>query len=333
MNNKARKVRQSTIDRFAGFLPAEDLYVTRTIEQSDECLKEILVKKYPLVFCGGGDGTAMRIIEQLLNHVRTLNAAGGDYALPRIGILKLGTGNGWAGLLNTPPAGAPIEYIKKAGQPKFTRFNMLRFQDRLAHMAGIGIDAAILNDYIDFKKKFAQGFFWKIANSLFGYLFTIFAISIPRFITKGARFNVRVYNDSDDPVYKIAHSTGAVELPWRKGDKIFEGNLMMVGFGTTPNYGFNLVALPHALAKPGYMTLRLVASSIPRVLSHIPSVWAGRWEHETVHDYLVKRVRIESDQDLPLQLGGDPEGYRRELVMDVAEETVEVLDFRGVAGG
>ncbi len=329
MNIKARKVRQSTIDEIGSHLPAEDLYVTRTIEQSDECLDEIVLKRYPLVFCGGGDGTAMRIIEQLIKHITRHNAKGGDYTLPTIGILKLGTGNGWAGLLNTPPKAQPIERIRRGDQIKTTRFNMIRCQERLMHFAGIGVDARVLNDYINLKNKYPDGFMWKIANSLAGYLIVIAGITLPNLLRHGVGSPIRVYNDSDDPVFRVSHAGGVEKTDIKRGDLIEERPMLVAGCATTPNYGFNLKAYPWADQMEGYMQLRLANPPVVTgMIFHLPSLWAGKYEHEAIRDYFIKKVRMECDSELPFQMGGDPEGYQKKLSLEVAEETVEMLDFR-----
>jgi len=328
MNMKARKVRQATIDEIGSHVPPEDLFVTRTVEQSDECLVDIVQKRYPLVFCGGGDGTAMRIIEQLIRHVKRLNAEGGDFVVPKVGLLKLGTGNGWAGMVKSPKNVEPIEFIKSGGQPGFAPFHLIRTGDRLAHMGGIGADAAVLNDYIQFKNKYPSGFMWKVANSVFGYFFAAFTRTIPRFARGVGRIEVRVFSDSDDPVFRVSHSRGVEETTLKKGDVIYEGTALIVMFGTTDNYGFNLRAFPFSTVKPGFMHLRIIETSIPRILINLPSNWKGTWEHPTMSHFLARRIRIESKADVPFQLGGDPEGYRTAINLEVTDETIDVMDFR-----
>ncbi len=328
MNNRARKVKAHTIEMVARHVPDEDLFVTQTVEQSDACLEEIIEKKYPLVFCGGGDGTAMRIIEQMFRHVKRRIADGREAVMPRIGLLKLGTGNGWAGQLKVPPKTDPIDRLKRGAPSRFTRFSMLQVGDRLAHMGGLGIDAAVLNDYITLKNRHHEGWRWKFANSMWGYIYAIVFVSIPYFFRHGSQWNVRVYNDSDDPVFQAAIGEQPTRLGLRRGDLIFEGPLRFVGFATTMNYGFNLKVFPFAgTMPPGYLQLRLVSTSIPGLIARVPQVWTGTIRHPGVRDYLLTRVRIESDHDIPFQLGGDPEGQVRSVTVGVAQETVEVLDF------
>jgi diacylglycerol kinase family enzyme len=327
---KARKVRQSTLDMISRHVDVDDIYITRTVEQSDQSLDDIIRKRYPLVLSGGGDGTAMRVIEQMRRKVERLNAEGGDYQLPKYGLLKLGTGNGWAGLLQTPRKVGPIWALRRLHdhELRFTPFNMMESEGRLFHFGGMGVDALILNDYIDVKNKFTTGFMWKVVNSLLGYLIALIARSIPKTIFKKFAVYVKVTNLSDEPVYRINHTNGVEELPIKKGEVIYDGRSLIAGFATTENYGFNLKAYPFACVKPGYCQLRLADVTVPHVLRLAKTVWIGTWEEPGVHDFLVKHIRIESKVDVPFQLGGDPEGYRRAVEVKVSDYTVEMLDFR-----
>lgn len=326
MNSKARKVKHHSIEMMRRCVPDDDLFVTQTVEQSDACLDEIIVKRYPLVFCGGGDGTAMRIIEQLFRHVKRRRSEGEDVAMPRIGILKLGTGNGWAGQLEVPPKTEPIERFRRGRAERFSTFHMVMVEDRLAHMGGVGLDAGVLNDYIDMKNKYTKGFMWKMANSVFGYFFTIFFRSIPKFFKKGPSFSARIFNNSDETIYRINGQDQPEPIDVKKGELLHEGVLKWVGFATTENFGFNLKVFPFASTMPGYIHLRLIWTPISVLVAHIPSIWTGKFRKNSA-DFLIKSVVIESDNEMPFQLGGDPEGYRKQIVVELAPDTVEVLDF------
>ena len=327
---KARKVRQSTLDMISQHVDVDDIYITRTVEQSDQSLDDIIRKRYPLVLSGGGDGTAMRVIEQMRIKLARLNAEGNNYQMPKFGMLKLGTGNGWAGLLDTPPKAGPIWVLRKKRdhELRFTPFNMMECEGRMFHFGGMGVDALVLNDYINLKNKFTKGFMWKVVNSLFGYAIALVSRSIPGVLFKKFAVNVKVPNLSDEPVYRCSVSRGIEETPVKKGEVIYEGRSLIAGFATTENYGFGLKVYPWANAKPGYFQMRLADVTVPRVLRDIVPVWKGKWELPGLHDFLVKHVRIESAVDAPFQLGGDPEGYRKSVEIKVSDCVVEMLDFR-----
>ena len=328
---KARKVKQATLDMLTQHVDMEDIYVTRTVEQSDESLDQVIERRYPLVFCGGGDGTAMRVMEQIRKKVERHNAAGGDYRVPRFGLLKLGTGNGWAGQLGVPPTVQPIWAVRRAldlDALAFANFHMIESEGRLFHFGGFGVDALILNDYISLKNLFKSGFLWKLANSLAGYLAAIVLMSAPKLMFTRFRMKVRVTNLSDEPVYRCGPSGAIEKTPFRDGDVIYEGPAIFAGAATTSSYGFQLKIYPFALAMRGYMEFRIVNASIPAVLAHAVPVWRGRWRHPGSHEYLVKKVRVEIDGKGPFQLGGDPEGYRSDVTFALSDFTVDILDLR-----
>lgn len=331
---KARKVKKATLKMVGKHVDVEDLYVTQTIEQSDRSLDEIIEKRYQLVFCGGGDGTAMRVMEQMRLKVDQHNQAGGDYQMPKFGLLKLGTGNGWAGYLGYPSKVRPIWAIRRnhdISEMNFENFNLIESEKRVFHFGGFGVDGLIINDYLSIKKHFTKGFFWWLANSLFGYLFAITMRTIPTAVFKGIECRAKIINDSDDPIYKITVKGGAKELPVGRGETIFEGLTKIIGFSTTCNYGFKFKLYPFAQEKKGYMQLRLANPSVPLILGNIHKIWTGTWDNPELHDFLVKKVRIELDREMPLQLGGDPEGYRDRIEVAVSDFTVDLLDFRKAA--
>jgi diacylglycerol kinase family enzyme len=327
---KARKVRQSTLDMLSKHVDVEDIYITRTIEQSDQSLDEIIEKRYPLVMSGGGDGTAMRVIEQMRLKIGRRNAGGGDFQMPRFGLLKLGTGNGWAGQVAAPPRVEPIWALRqlRPHELRFTRFNMIEAENRLFHFGGFGVDALILNNYINLKNKFKTGFLWKLSNSMVGYLWATFLISAPKIMFTDFSLHVRVINNSDEPVCQ-ANDAGALEpVAVKKGETLWEGRTLIVGFGTTQNYGFQLKIYPYAGRIPGYMQLRLDDTTVPRVIAHLKPIWQGKPGVPGMFDFMVKDVIVEAERDMPFQLGGDPEGYRQRANFRVSDFEVEMLDFR-----
>jgi diacylglycerol kinase family enzyme len=65
------------------------------------------------------------------------------------------------------------------------------------------------------------------------------------------------------------------------------------------------------------------------VLANLPKLWNGRWFPEGIHDFHAREVTIRFAQPMPLQIGGDAAGYRDEVQLSVAPETVDLLDFNG----
>ena len=57
-------------------------------------------------------------------------------------------------------------------------------------------------------------------------------------------------------------------------------------------------------------------------------LWRGQHPMPKMHDFFVERVRMDFDRDVPFQMGGDIMGLRRSLEFDLAEESVQLVDWR-----
>jgi diacylglycerol kinase family enzyme len=102
----------------------------------------------------------------------------------------------------------------------------------------------------------------------------------------------------------------------------------MAAAGTVPNYGFGFQIFPWAMRAPGFFQLRLTAISVPTILANLRSLWRGGTPPEGVLDFHCEKVLIKFDRDMPLQVGGDAEGYRREVLFEMSERPLDLLDFR-----
>ena len=78
---------------------------------------------------------------------------------------------------------------------------------------------------------------------------------------------------------------------------------------------------------PGYMQVRVVKAGVAELLSHVPTIWQGTYKSPNFVDFLVEKVHFAFSETMPLQIGGDAEGYRKELALEVSETTVDFLDF------
>ena len=76
------------------------------------------------------------------------------------------------------------------------------------------------------------------------------------------------------------------------------------------------------------MQLRVATSiGVPTVLMHLASIWSGEFAHEGLLDFHADRVALRFERPMPLQVGGDAEGWRDELTFGMAANPVEIVDF------
>ena len=66
---------------------------------------------------------------------------------------------------------------------------------------------------------------------------------------------------------------------------------------------------------------------MPTILANLRTLWTGGPPPKGVHDFHCDKVQIKFDREMPLQVGGDGEGYRKRLVIGMATEPLELLDF------
>ena len=325
----AKKVNKGILKLFYKHVDEMDLYVTHDFKECDQSLDDIFKKKYPLIFCGGGDGTVMRIIEQYYLKVKALKVSGRDHRIPKFGILKLGTGNALAGVLGMPKKAEPINAVNSAmeGDIVLKKFNIIESGGRMFYFGGIGLDALVLNDYLEIKNRFSKGILKKFSNTLSGYFTAIFIKSIPKILFRGFKLKVRIINESNYPVFKVSFSKGIEQTEIKKGDIIYQGNADAVIFGTTTDFGYKLRVMPFAFEKPGYFNLKIANTGIFKMLANLKHLWTGKWEDPELYDFLAREIKIEIDGDAPLELGGDPEGYTKELKLKISDFTQEFLSF------
>src|SRR5256885_946590 len=236
LNGNARAVTEQLRRELEQFVPPEDLFFSRSFEDARSIARTVLDRGYGTVLTGGGDGTFVGYVNCIYDEVARgqphlfVRASGGSAAplaashsfqLPRFGVLRLGTGNALAEF-----AGASgrrlgvVEDILRTRSGEVSRarsLHLLCTEGKRAPFAGLGLDAAILNDFVAVKKGLVgrgkAGYFWAVAT--------------------------------------------------RKG----------------------------------------------------------------VADFLCDSVRVEFDREMPFQIGGDAEGYRRELELSMCDQPLELLDF------
>jgi diacylglycerol kinase family enzyme len=90
-----------------------------------------------------------------------------------------------------------------------------------------------------------------------------------------------------------------------------------------------LRAFPHADKVRGLMQLRVLSDlAVSTLIMNIQSVWSGEFTHEKVLDFHADQVALRFERPVPLQVGGDAEGWRESVAFGMAPSPVELVDFR-----
>ena len=346
LNANAKSVSESLKRELENFVPAKDLFFSRSFADARSIARTVLDRGYRTVLTGGGDGTFVGYVNCLYDQA-TLGAQQQSPAfrgalklapvpayalqLPRVGALKLGTGNAVAdfGGASSRRLGVVEDILRaRSGEVSTSRpLHLLSHEGKRAPFAGLGIDAALLNDYCALKNKVKGTSLQFLGTGGMGYFCSIVGRTIPTHAFAGSVPNVEVIN-LGGPAQQLGCDGKPVGREIQRGEILYRGPCKIAAAGTVPNYGFGFQIFPHALSSPGKFQLRLTAISVPKILKNLRTLWNGGTTPPGVVDFHCDRVLIKFDRDMPLQVGGDAEGYRREVVLEMAERPIELLDFR-----
>jgi diacylglycerol kinase family enzyme len=324
LNANARAVTDELIERLAEIVPAGDLFLSRTLEDAEVFVRTIARRGYGQVFLGGGDGTLVTTLKLM----RTVVEAEG-LAAPAIGVLKLGTGNAMAKVMGAQGAVVDASHIVHKGPAKSREVYLLETDDgALTPFAGMGYDGAVLNDYYWLKQRVkGTPLLEKAVTSVWGYLGAMLAKTVPNELKQPEMPTIKVTSKSD-AFLMVSTPKGDVEKRIPAGETLYEGKAPIMSIGAIKYYGYGFTMFPFAEKKTGYVQLRVGAPPIPAILANLwPRVWNGSFRHEKLKDFLVKDVVVESDRELPYQVGGDAAGHRKKVAFKVSDEPVRMIEL------
>jgi diacylglycerol kinase family enzyme len=301
------------------FFPRARVALTRSVDEARAWIDQQLRPNPPsLLLAGGGDGT----ITGLLNELRAQGLA-----LPAIGVLPLGTGNAWAHVTGAPRPAVALKQLAAYGErlPPLRPFSLVRVEGHLAPFAGTGWDAEMIQD---FKSQLSSSGPLRGAQAgLRGYLSAMFTRTIPRHLFGDGNPQVSVYNlgapaltvDARRAIRPVPHGdTGAL---------LYRGPAGVAGAATTPEWGFGFRAFPFAQAMPHRFSVRVYGASVFEATCNMFKLWRGEHPMPHMHDFLVERVRMDFDREVPFQIAGDALGMRRSVEFELAEESVQLVDW------
>jgi diacylglycerol kinase family enzyme len=301
------------------FFPRARVALTRSVEEARAWIDQQLRTNPPtLLLAGGGDGT----ITGLLNELRAQGLA-----LPAIGVLPMGTGNAWAHVTGAPRPAVALKQLAAYGErlPPLRPFSLVRVEGRLAPFAGTGWDAEMIQD---FKGQLSSAGPLRSAQAgLRGYLGAMFTRTIPRHVFGAGSPQVSVYN-LGAPALTVDANRAIRPLPGGDtGALLYRGPAGVAGAATSPEWGFGFKSFPFAQAMPHRLSVRVYGGSVLEATRNMFKLWRGEHPLPKMHDFLVERVRMDFDREVPFQMAGDVLGLRRSIEFELAEENVQLVDW------
>jgi len=301
----------------------ENVFLSKDISEANEIARRVVSLGYSTVFAAGGDGTFVGWVNRIVREAGRLHRP-----LPRFGILALGTGNAVAGLVGTS-ADTYLDDLRRfirRGIPRSLRIDLVDCEGRHTPFAGVGADAALINDYDWLKARLRGTPLQALGHGPAGFGLAAALRTAPRHLLASA-LHCEIVN-AGGPAWRLDEGGQRVGEAVGEGGLLYEGPCMMAAGSTVPYYGLGMRAFPFAGTEPGTMHLRVASRiPVPIVLLNLPNIWSGAFRHPGLLDFHVDRVTIRFDRAVPLQVGGDAEGYRETVTMGVVSEPIDVVDF------
>lgn len=341
LNANAKQVTPRVQRRLERECEGMDIFYSRSMEDAWRIVRRVVEQGYDTVLTGGGDGTIIQTLNTLyqltgrvapsepLSNVRPLRAPGSPLQpLPDLGILKLGTGNALATIVGAHSYAQDASTIRQKSLSgdalPLVNLPLMEADGEVFPFGGLGWDAAVLNDYITLKNRFAHGPVQPVFKSALGYLVTALGITAPRVVTRSMpEVEVRALAPATQLTLE-----GLPGKRFNKGDILFSGRINMAAFSTVQYYGCKFKLFPFAQTDSGRFHLRLVTMPLSEVVAHLPQVWAGNYRSQGFADFHCDAVELRFNRPTPYHIGGDARGNKERLVVGMNPHRVELLDYR-----
>jgi diacylglycerol kinase family enzyme len=321
LNANARQVSPSVRATLSGLVPAENLFFSRDHDDAHRIADTVMSRGFDTVFTGGGDGTFVSWVNHILDRAETHGTLA-----PRFGVLALGTGNAVAEMVG---AGRPVDDLRRHLSGEVLpgrRLDLVTCDGRRTPFAGVGIDAAVLNDYGWLKERLG-GRAGRLASGLPGYGLAIAIRSAPRQFLQRKLAYCEILN-TGSLAWRLDPSGERIGRAIDHGELLYAGPCMMAAGSTAPYYGFKLRAFPFAGRRRGTMQVRVTTRiPVPYMILNARKIFSGEFSHPGLLDFEADRVEMSFDRPVPYQVGGDAEGYREKLTLGIAPRSVELLDY------
>jgi diacylglycerol kinase family enzyme len=324
LNANAKQVDGALRESLRRIVPQDDLFFSRNTEEAQDIAEAVVARGYGTVFTGGGDGTFVGWVNHILD-----GAERRGVAAPRFGVLALGTGNAVAGVVGARRSAHVEELAAFAtgAARRVRQMALLACEGKRTPFAGVGVDAAVLNDYYWLKERLSGTALRKLSVGIPGYALSAALRTAPRYLAERRAAYCEITN-LGRVAYRLDGQGRQVGAAVGQGEPLYAGPCMMAAASTVPFYGFGMRAFPFAEARPGMLQLRIATElSVPSVVLNLPRIWSGEWTNPGLLDFHAERVKVQFDRPMPLQVGGDAEGWREEVTFALAPPGVEMIDF------
>lgn len=339
LNANAKRVTPRVQERLERECEGIDIYYSRSLEEARRIAREVIEHGYETVLTGGGDGTIIQTINSLYQLTGRLESTptpsrglrlihSPRSPMPHVGVLKLGTGNALATVVGAGRYHRDAERVRlrtsEGASLPVMELPLMQAEGEVFPFAGLGWDAAVLNDYNWLKDRVTWGPAHAVCKSVAGYLIAALGITGPGMVGKSVP---QVEVKALGPAAKL-NAAGQVERRFSSGETLYAGPLHLGAFSTIPYYGYQFKLFPFAEGQGNRCQLRLSSMPLSEVVMHLAGVWRGTYRSAGLHDFLAEAFTLEFDRPMPYHVGGDARGMRERIEVHMSPHPVSMLDYR-----
>jgi diacylglycerol kinase family enzyme len=323
VNLRSRRGSRVVADRARAEIPSARILASRSLAETEAFTQELLRSAPDLVLSAGGDGTAVGLIN-------ALRPAELDGQLPTLGLLPLGTGNGWANATRAPAWREGLARVGELARSRrilsTKRFDLVETCGRIAPFAGTGWDAELIDDF--HAQKTAFGVLPKKARQgVAGYLQGLFTRTVPRHVLAKDRVEVELINTGEDAFTIDEHGKPVPLRGGEHGKLLYRGPFGVCGAATSAEWGFGFRSYPFAGSMPRRLCVRVYSAGPVEAVLRTRDLWRGAHPLPHMHTWMLTSCRTRFSRPVPFQIGGDRHGHVTEVDYHIAPETIDCLDW------
>jgi hypothetical protein len=337
VNLHARRGSEAVATAFRRALPKAHVVASHSLEETADLARDLCDHPPGLVLSAGGDGTAIALINAIRSASPTrlpYERAGGP-GFDVLGVLPLGTGNALARATGAPRWRAAIAALRQLGGSLLgarrlpsRRFDLVEVAGTLAHFAGTGWDAEIIDDF-HAQRRGVGVLPYRYRNGLAGYLHGLFTRTIPRHLMTEP-VEVELTNTGEDAMSVDDDGRPIAVRGGGHGAVLYRGPVSVCGAGTSSEWGFGFRAFPFAGLAGRRFCMRVYAGRALEATFRMASLWRGAHPLSKMHTWLLTRCRAAFSRPVPFQIGGDRLGHRSDVEYALGREQVDLLDWRAL---
>jgi diacylglycerol kinase family enzyme len=305
VNVNARRLRGRLRGKLERALPGGVVF-TGSLEEARGALRAEVARGVDLIVLGGGDGTVVMGLTLIGEACR-----GAGRPEPAIGVLRLGAANAIADAVGASADPAADLARLARGDGAWRSMRMLHVLGFRAPFVGMGADAQVLEDREAIARIVDRvpGARWLVGDAARS------ALSIARRSVRRLAAPSRVHaviSNLGAPALEMGRG-GPTGRSIAGGDVLWRGTCTLAAGSTIPYLGFGLKLFAFADARGDRFHLRCGDAGWLELLRGAPAAFRGDHFSARIRDFLCDRVRIQLDDEIAIEAGGELLGRRRAL--------------------